>query len=69
MINMLTGNLDRPGGAMFPSPAAPGPRRRRPYRKGRWHSRVRGLPEVNGELPVATLADEIETPGEGRSTP
>ena len=66
VINTLTGNLDRPGGAMFPSPAAPGPRRRRPYRKGRWHSRVRGMPEVNGELPVATLADEIETPGEGQ---
>ena len=33
---------------------------------GRWRSRVRGLPEVLGELPVATLADEIETPGEGQ---
>ncbi|HLU73771.1 MAG TPA: molybdopterin dinucleotide binding domain-containing protein, partial [Nonomuraea sp.] len=37
-----------------------------PYRVGRWKSRVRGLPEANGELPVATLADEIETPGEGQ---
>jgi anaerobic selenocysteine-containing dehydrogenase len=27
---------------------------------------VRGLPEANGELPVATLADEIETPGDGQ---
>ncbi|GAA2774277.1 hypothetical protein GCM10020219_050660 [Nonomuraea dietziae] len=27
---------------------------------------MRGLPEANGELPVATLADEIETPGEGQ---
>ena len=33
---------------------------------GRRHSRVQGLPEVRGELPVATLADEIETPGEGQ---
>jgi anaerobic selenocysteine-containing dehydrogenase len=33
---------------------------------GRWHSRVRGLPEVYGELPVVCLAEEIETPGDGR---
>lgn len=70
VLNVLTGNLDRPGGAMFPLAAAgqanarPGPRR--PWRSGRWHSRVRGLPEVLGELPVATLADEILTPGEGQ---
>ncbi|ETK34456.1 molybdopterin-dependent oxidoreductase [Microbispora sp. ATCC PTA-5024] len=66
VVNALTGNLDRPGGAMFARPATEAPGRRRPYRTGRWHSRVRGLPETNGELPVATLADEIETPGEGR---
>ncbi|MEW9527647.1 molybdopterin-dependent oxidoreductase [Microbispora sp. NPDC049125] len=66
VLNVLTGNLDRPGGAMFARPATGGPRRRRPYRTGRWHSRVRSLPETNGELPVATLADEIETPGEGQ---
>src|SRR5690606_27548810 len=41
-------------------------RRRKPFTTGRWRSRVRELPEVNGELPVATLADEIETPGEGQ---
>ncbi|HEX8009195.1 MAG TPA: molybdopterin dinucleotide binding domain-containing protein, partial [Trebonia sp.] len=66
VLNVLTGNLDRPGGAMFPRPATEGRPRRKPYRTGRWHSRVRGLPEANGELPVATLADEIETPGEGQ---
>jgi anaerobic selenocysteine-containing dehydrogenase len=33
---------------------------------GRWRSRVRDLPEFGGELPVATLAEEIETPGAGR---
>lgn len=68
VLNTLTGNLDRPGGAMFARPAhiqvTPG--RRRPYTTGRWRSRVRDLPEVNGELPVATLADEIETPGDGQ---
>ena len=33
---------------------------------GRWRSRVRGLPEVFGDLPADTLADEIETPGDGQ---
>ena len=65
VVNVLTGNLDRPGGAMFPLPAhhrAP----RRPFRHARRHSRVRGLPEAIGEFPVATLYDEIVTPGEGQ---
>ncbi|MEV4361529.1 molybdopterin-dependent oxidoreductase [Nonomuraea sp. NPDC049625] len=68
VLNVLTGNLDWPGGAMFPKPATEFGARRRPYTVGRWKSRVRGLPESNGELPVATLADEIETPGEGQVT-
>ncbi len=70
VLNVLTGNLDRPGGAMFPLAAAgqanARPSKRRGFRTGRWHSRVRGLPEVVGELPVATLADEILTPGDGQ---
>jgi len=70
VLNALTGNLDRAGGAMFPlaiggqTNAAPGPRR--PFRHDRWRSRVNDRPEVLGELPVATLADEITTPGEGQ---
>jgi anaerobic selenocysteine-containing dehydrogenase len=72
VLNVLTGNLDRPGGAMFPTPAAGSPNttgeggRGRGARFGRWHSRVRGLGEIFGELPVACLAEEIDTPGEGR---
>ncbi|WP_433513394.1 molybdopterin-dependent oxidoreductase [Nonomuraea sp. CA-143628] len=66
VLNVLTGNLDRPGGAMFAKPATEFGLGRRPYTVGRWKSRVRGLPEANGELPVATLADEIETPGDGQ---
>ena len=72
VLNVLTGNLDRPGGAMFPKPAAGAPntlgapRYGRQTRIGRWRSRVRGLPESFGELPVACLAEEIETPGEGQ---
>ncbi|MEV0850832.1 molybdopterin-dependent oxidoreductase [Nocardia fluminea] len=65
-LNTLTGNLDSPGGAMFAAAAAGGVQRSRPFRLGRWTSRVRELPEAMGELPVATLADEIETPGEGQ---
>jgi anaerobic selenocysteine-containing dehydrogenase len=68
-LNVLTGNLDRPGGAMFPlAPHArrPGEPGGRGYSIGRWTSRVRGLPEANGELPAATMAEEITTPGEGR---
>ncbi|RHW28682.1 molybdopterin oxidoreductase family protein [Nocardioides immobilis] len=71
VLNIVTGNLDRPGGVMFPKAAAGQPNTRprdarRPFRHGRWHSRVRELPEVMGELPVATLADEILTPGNGQ---
>ena len=68
VLNVLTGNLDRPGGAMFPL-AAHGRRGRgigRGFQVGRWTSRVRGLPEVVGEFPSVTLADEISTPGEGQ---
>jgi anaerobic selenocysteine-containing dehydrogenase len=70
VINVLTGNLDRPGGAMFPlSPVAPAPRPAGPARgfaTGRWHSRVAGHPEVLSELPAAALAEEIDTPGDGQ---
>ncbi|GGU02237.1 molybdopterin oxidoreductase family protein [Streptomyces violascens] len=70
VLNVLTGNLDRPGGALFPlsatdrtpRPAGPG----KGFALGRWHSRVGGHPEVKSELPLAALAEEIETPGEGQ---
>lgn len=66
VVNALTGNLDREGGAMFPAPAFHRPGRKRAFRTDRWRSRVRDLPEAIGELPVATLTDEITTPGEGQ---
>ena len=67
VLNLITGNLDRPGGAMF-AKAAHQPARRsgRGFSVGRWTSRVEGLPEVMGELPVATMATEMETEGDGR---
>ena len=72
VINAITGNLDREGGAMFPLSAAAQtnstgePGRGRGFRLGRWASRVRGLGEAFGELPVSCLAEEIETEGPGR---
>ncbi|MBB3036014.1 molybdopterin-dependent oxidoreductase [Hoyosella altamirensis] len=67
-LNILTGNLDRAGGAMFTEPAIDlierGLLSRGHFDK--WRSRVRGLPEAGGELPVSTLADEILTPGDGQ---
>lgn len=72
VLNVLTGNLDREGGALFPKAAAGArnttgiPGHGRGVRFGRWKSRVRGLPEIYGELPAACLAEEIDTPGEGQ---
>ncbi|MFE7653895.1 molybdopterin oxidoreductase family protein [Streptomyces bottropensis] len=65
VLNILTGNLDRPGGALFPQsatdrtprPAGPG----HGFALGRWHSRVSGHPEAKGELPLSALAEEIDT--------
>ena len=69
-LNIVTGRIDETGGMMSPTPAVDGLDllatlgRRGTF--GRWHSRVRRLPEFGGELPLATLTDEIETPGPGR---
>ncbi|RAJ59891.1 anaerobic selenocysteine-containing dehydrogenase [Streptomyces sp. Amel2xB2] len=78
VLSALTGNLDRPGGSMFPlSATARAPRTGgtadgatavpgKGFALGRWHSRVSGHPEAKSELPVVALAEEITTPGEGR---
>ena len=67
-LNMVTGNFDRPGGAMLPRPAFDLLTRARKGERplGRFTSRVRGLPEFDGELPSAALAEEMDTPGEGQ---
>ncbi|MEV6512574.1 molybdopterin oxidoreductase family protein [Streptomyces sp. NPDC051642] len=65
VLNILTGNLDRPGGALFPQaatdrtprPAGPG----HGFALGRWRSRVSQYPEAKGELPLSALAEEIDT--------
>jgi anaerobic selenocysteine-containing dehydrogenase len=67
-VNILTGNLDRPGGAMFSMPVAGGASTRgasgtgKGFKIGRGHSRVSNRPEVMGEYPVAALAEEILEP-------
>jgi anaerobic selenocysteine-containing dehydrogenase len=71
LINTVSGNLDREGGAMFTLPAfdiVGGPKALAVSRGGfaRTRSRVRGLPEFSGELPVAALAEELLTGGEGQ---
>ena len=67
-LNIVTGNLDRPGGAMFPCPALdPIEQKSTAHaRFGRWYSRVRKLPEFDGELPAAVMAEEMLTPGKGQ---
>ncbi len=67
VLNIVTGNLDRPGGSMFSHPAIDlvglG------LERGgfdRFRSRVRGLPEFSGELPAVCLAEEILVPGPGQ---
>ncbi|MGH3749182.1 MAG: molybdopterin-dependent oxidoreductase, partial [Micromonosporaceae bacterium] len=68
LLNIVTGNLDREGGALLTHPAVDvvGGGIAHPGHHGRWRSRVRGLPEFAGELPVAVLAEEITTPGQGQ---
>lgn len=67
LINLYLGSLDCPGGVLPNDPVMPvtGPGTSKGHR-GLWHSRVRGLPEFAGELPVAVLAEEILTPGPGQ---
>ncbi len=67
LLNIVTGNLDREGGAMFTSPALDTRRSGvgfgTPGSFAKRKTRVRGLPEFSGEYPVAALAEEILTPG------
>ena len=69
VLNIVTGNLDRPGGALHTTPAVdlaslvemiPDAGSRD------WKTRVRGAPSFNGEQPSACMAEEILTPGPGQ---
>ena len=69
-LNIVTGNFDAAGGAMFTTPAfdyvgmTSRKGRMRVYPERR--SRVSSLPMYNGEYPISVMAEEMETPGEGQ---
>ena len=66
VINVVTGNLDKPGGSLFTLPAMDQVSNTSPGGFARFSSRGRGLPEFNYELPAAAMVEEISTPGEGQ---
>jgi len=72
VVNTLSGNLDRRGGAMFPKPVAGSgntrgkPGRGKGFSVGRGHTTVRQHPEVMGEYPAAAMAEEITDAGDER---
>lgn len=66
IINIVTGNLDLPGGSLFTLPAVDQVANGNPGGFARKHSRVRGLPEFDREFPAAAMAEEISTEGEGQ---
>jgi len=69
-LDIISGNLDRAGGAMFTQPAfdhvMASPKKGKRSSYGRYQSRVSGKPYYNSEFPVSILSEEIETPGEGQ---
>ncbi len=73
VLNAAIGALDSIGGAVFPKPAVwsqmfmkPPDQPAQGWQFGRFHSRVRGFPEVFGQFPISCLAEEIDTPGDGQ---
>ena len=70
VVNTVTGNLDRRGGAMFTMPVAGAPTTRgksgtgKGFSIGRGHTIARGLPEVMSEYPAAAMAEEITDAGD-----
>ena len=70
-INLVTGNIDRPGGALFTTPAvdilrAPPSIGLAAGSISRRTTRVRSRPAVLGEYPAATMAEEMDTDGDDR---
>ena len=72
VLNIVSGNLDRVGGAVFPKPVTGGANQRGANGKGRgvitgrFTSRVRKSPEVFGEFPASSMAEEMTTEGPGQ---
>ena len=68
LINIVTGNLDRPGGYMLTTPAVDLTQDPNidPGRYAEWRTRLRGLPSFAGEVPASSFAEEMLTPGDGQ---
>ena len=69
VVTAVTGNLDRPGGLMFSRPAVDTVGITAMLGEGGSYepdATRSGLPAFSGERPVAALADEIASPGEGQ---
>jgi anaerobic selenocysteine-containing dehydrogenase len=72
VLGIVSGHFDRPGTLMFANPV-PFPLGWLASTKvngmpefGKWRSRVRGAPEVLGQVPASCLAEEIMEPGPGK---
>jgi len=72
VINIIAGQFDKVGGMMFGKPAADplvwkmNTAMTGEPEFGKWRSRVRGAPEILGQVPASCLAEEISTPGPGQ---
>ena len=65
VVNIVTGNMDEEGGMMFPLTAIDS-LSLAGSSWDRYRSRVSARPEFSGEFPMAVLAEEILTPGDGQ---
>lgn len=69
VVNLAAGRLGKRGGSMFADPIMDTAKivdMGGMNGHARWHTRVRGLPETQCDMPASMLAEEIETPGQGR---
>ena len=70
LLNIVTGNLDREGGVLFPKPAVSlafvGPKPGQAVEFGRIKSPIGGHDEILGEWPMAAFAEEIESTRDDR---
>jgi len=68
-LNVVTGNLDRPGGSVFATPAIDfmGVAKKQGLDTyAAYHTRVGHYPEIGGMMPAGVMAEEITTPGPGQ---
>jgi anaerobic selenocysteine-containing dehydrogenase len=68
-LNVVTGNLDRAGGSVFPSPPIDFWATLKKQGSDTYatkHTRVGNYPEVGGIMPAGVMAAEMTTPGPGQ---